>query len=50
MEFIKNKIIETRGGYASKTGLKAGKKNNHERNSCFKNYSKVREVENIIPY
>jgi len=50
MEFIKNKIMKTRGGYAKETGLKMGNKNSQVRNSFLKNYSKVREVKNIIPY
>ena len=44
MEFIKSEIMETIRGYANETGLKVGKKNNYGRNSCFKNYSKVRQV------
>jgi hypothetical protein len=49
MEFIKSKIKEKRGGYANETGLKVGE-NNHGRNSCFKNYSTVRQINNIITY
>jgi len=35
MEFIKSKVMETRGGYANEIGLNVGRKNNHGRNSCF---------------